>query len=48
MRNQQKIIFHAVGFPITRSLAIVLFLDDKLFKRKVCVLKNRLKCHLET
>lgn len=40
MRNQQKIIFDAVGLPISRCLTVVLFLDDKLFERKTCVLKN--------
>ena len=40
MRNQQKIIFHAVGFPVSRCLTVVLLFDDKLFKCKACILKN--------
>lgn len=40
MCNQQEIIFQAVGFPISGCLAVVLFLDDKLFERKTYVLKN--------
>ena len=40
MCNQKKIVFHAVGFPITGCLAVVLLFDDKLFERKTYVLKN--------
>lgn len=40
MRNQQKIIFDAVGLPISRCLTVMLFFDDKLFQCKACVLKN--------
>ncbi len=40
MGYQQEIEFHTVCFPVTSSLAVVLFFDDKLFQRKACVLKN--------
>ncbi len=34
MGYQQEIEFHTVCFPVTSSLAVVLFFDDKLFQRK--------------
>jgi len=40
MRNQKKIIFDAVGLPISSRLTVMLFFDDKLFQCKACVLKN--------
>lgn len=40
MCNKQKIVLYTVGFPISCCSTVMLFLDDKLFERKTCVLKN--------
>ena len=37
---KQKVIFHAVCFPIACCLAIMLFFYDDFLEFKVCVLKD--------
>ena len=39
MRNQQKVIFHTAGSPISRSLAVMLLFNNKLLELKTGVLK---------
>ena len=40
MRNQQKIIFHTVCFPIACRFAVMLFLNDNLFQLESCTFKD--------
>ena len=39
MSNEQKIVFYAIGFPISCCPAIMLLFDNKFFKFKTHILK---------